>query len=359
MGQPSFVIEFTRKAVTAISRSQQGIACLVLDDETLTGESITYTSFGDVKSTDLTATNYKLVQMAFLGKPAKVIVVKQQSDIADTVAILKRTRFNYLAMPAAAAADITAIKTLLESQRADLKGFGKAVFYEPATGSDSQRIIELSGCDNLSLNFTGTAETYTGAQYTCRLAGILAGLPDTVAATYTNLPEIVSCDVADDPDSEADNGRVCVLYEFGEYKLGRAVNSLKTLTDGITADFKKIRIVSTMDLIAEDIVTTFRNSYVGKYVNSYQNKLRFCGAVNSYLKALQPNLLDENMRNEVWVSYAKNKAYLEAQGIDTSNMSEQEIIQYNTGSYVGLDGAAAPTDVMEDLELDVNLFEEM
>lgn len=359
MGQPSFVIEFTRKAVTAISRSQQGIACLVLDDDVMTGDTLTYSSFGDIKSTDLSSTNYELVQMAFLGKPAKVVVVKKQEDIADTVAILKRTKFNYLAMPSAVAADITAIKTELDAERENLKGFGKAVFYNPATGSDDQRIIELSGCDELSLNFTGTAKTYTGAQYTCRIAGILAGLPDTVAATYTNLPEIVSCDVANNPDSEADSGHICILYEFGEYKLGRAVNSLVTLTDGISADFKKIRIVSTMDLIAEDIVTTFRNSYVGKYVNSYQNKLRFCGAVNSYLKALQPNLLDENMRNEVWVSYAKNKAYLEAQGIDTSNLSEQEIIQYNTGSYVGLDGAAAPTDVMEDLELDVNLFEEM
>lgn len=359
MGQPSFVIEFTRKAVTAISRSQQGIACLVLDDSTMTGDTLTYSSFGDVKSTDLTSTNYELVQMAFLGKPAKVIVVKQQEDIADTVDILKLLKFNYLAMPAAVAADITAIKTMLDNQREKLKGFGKAVFYDPATGSDDERIIELSGCDSLSLNFTGTAKTYTGAQYTCRIAGILAGLPDTVAATYTNLPEIVSCEVADDPDSEADTGHICILYEFGEYKLGRAVNSLVTLTDGVSADFKKIRIVSTMDLIAEDIVTTFRNSYVGKYVNSYQNKLRFCGAVNSYLKSLQPNLLDENMKNEVWVSYAKNKAYLEAQGIDTSDMTEQQIIQYNTGSYVGLDGAAAPTDVMEDLKLDVNLFEEM
>lgn len=359
MGQPSFVIEFTRKAVTAISRSQQGIACLVLADETMTDESITYSSFGDVKTSDLDAANYKLVQMAFLGKPAKVIVVKQKEAIADTVAVLKRLKFNYLAMPAAVAADITAIKTMLDNQRETLKGFGKAVFYNPATGSDDQRIIELSGCDTLSLNFTGTVETYTGAQYTCRIAGILAGLPDTVSATYTSLPEIVSCDVSDTPDTEADTGHICILFEFGEYKLGRAVNSLVTLTDGISADFKKIRIVSTMDLIAEDIVTTFRNSYVGKYVNSYQNKLRFCGACNSYLKALQPNLLDENMRNEVWVSYAKNKAYLEAQGIDTSDMSEQEIIQYNTGSYVGLDGSAAPTDVMEDLELDVNLFEEM
>lgn len=359
MGQPSFVIEFTRKAVTAISRSQQGIACLVLDDATMTGDSLTYSSFGDVKTTDLSSTNYELVQMAFLGKPAKVVVVKQKEAIADTVAVLKRTKFNYLAMPAAVAADITAIKTMLDAQRADLKGFGKAVFYDPETGSDDQRIIELSGCDTLSLNFTGETKTYTGAQYTCRIAGILAGLPDTVAATYTNLPEIVSCDVSDTPDTEADTGHICILFEFGEYKLGRAVNSLVTLTDGVSADFKKIRIVSTMDLIAEDIVTTFRNSYVGKYVNSYQNKLRFCGAVNSYLKGLQPNLLDENMRNEVWVSYAKNKAYLESQGIDTSDMSEQQIIQYNTGSYVGLDGAAAPTDVMEDLELDVNLFEEM
>lgn len=356
-GQPSFVIEFHRKAVTAITRSQQGIAALVLDDETLSENVKTYATFSDVKTDEVDAKTYKLLQMCFLGGPYKVILIKQQEEIADTVALLKKLRFNYLAMPAADAAGITAIKDYLEKARKSLDAFGKAIFYKPDTEADSQRIIELDGCENLKLNFTGTEESYTGAEYTCRIAGILAGLSDTISATYTKLDEIVSCDILEDPDAAADAGHLIPLFKNGEYKLGRAVNSLTTLTDGITADFQKIRIVSTLDLIAEDIVTTFRDSYVGKYVNDYANKVRFCGATNSYLQGLTPELLDENMTNKVSVSYDKNKAYLEGQGISTADMTTQQVLQYNTGSYVGLDGSCAPTDVMEDLNLGFNLFE--
>lgn len=76
------------------------------------------------------------------------------------------------------------------------------------------------------------------------------------------------------------------------------------------------------------------------------------------MQGLTPELLDENMTNKVSVSYDKNKAYLEGQGISTADMTTQQVLQYNTGSYVGLDGSCAPTDVMEDLDLDFNLFEE-
>lgn len=38
-------------------------------------------------------------------------------------------------------------------------------------------------------------------------------------------------------------------------------------------------------------------------------------------------------------------------------MSYQDIIQYNTGSYVMLDGVCSPTDCMEDLNLGFYLFQ--
>ena len=116
-GQPSFVIEFHRKAVTAITRSQQGIAALVLNDETLSENVKTYATFSDVKTDEVDAKTYKLLQMCFLGGPYKVILIKQQEEIADTVALLKKLRFNYLAMPAANAAGMTAIQDYLEKAR--------------------------------------------------------------------------------------------------------------------------------------------------------------------------------------------------------------------------------------------------
>ena len=38
-------------------------------------------------------------------------------------------------------------------------------------------------------------------------------------------------------------------------------------------------------------------------------------------------------------------------------MSYQDIIRYNTGSYVFLDGVCSPTDAMEDLDLGMYLFQ--
>ena len=37
-------------------------------------------------------------------------------------------------------------------------------------------------------------------------------------------------------------------------------------------------------MIIHDIYTTFEDEYVGKVVNSYDNKQMFVGAVNDYLK---------------------------------------------------------------------------
>ena len=353
--QPTFVIEFVQKAATAISRSAQGIVALVLSDETLSDNIKIYNNFSEVKTSDVTDKNYKLLDLCFRGKPKKVIVVKKQEEINDTVTLLKKNKYNYLAMPDAQAQDHTALKSYIDEERSKLKGFMKAVFYN-AEAPDDSAIINFAEFSNAKISYNGEAIAMTGGEYTCRIAGILAGLSDTRSATYYELSEVVDMDPVADPDSSAGSGKLVVLFEDNKYKLGRAINSLTTTDSTKGEAFQKIRTVSTMDLITEDIVTTFRNSYVGKYVNDYANKVRFCGAVNSYLRSLQPLLLDENMTNEVKVSYEKNKEYLESHGTDTSELSYEQILQYNTGSYVGIDGTASPTDTMEDLDMLINLY---
>ena len=353
--QPTFVIEFIQKSVTAISRSAQGIVALVISDETMTEDVKVYNNFSEVKTSDLTDKNYKLLDLTFRGKPKKVIVIKKKEEINDTVTVLKKYKYNYLAMPDAQAQDHTALQSYIDEERSKLKGFMKAVFYN-AEAPDDSAIINFAEFENAKISYNGEPIAITGGEYTCRIAGILAGLPDTRSATYYELSEIADMDLVADPDTSAGEGKLVVLFEDNKYKLGRAVNSFTSADSTKGEAFQKIRTVSTMDLITEDIVTTFRQSYVGKYVNDYTNKVRFCGAINSYLRGLQPLLLDENMPNEVKVSYEKNKEYLESRGTDTSSLSYQQILQYNTGSYVGIEGTASPTDTMEDLDLLINLY---
>ena len=111
-------------------------------------------------------------------------------------------------------------------------------------------------------------------------------------------------------------------------------------------------------MIANDIITTFKTSYVGKYVNNYANKKRFIGAVNTYLKTIaSEGLLDEANDNEIYLSYEKIKAYIESKGVSVENMTYQDVIVYNTGSYLFVEGVCSPVDCMEDLDLGFYLFQ--
>lgn len=359
--QPKFQVDFKELAVLAIQRQQRGAVVLILDDTTNAGfTAIEYKGFAEVDEDDWTSANYKRIQLAFLGNPSKVIVVKLDDssgatfqDTLDRLALYS----NYtLCMPEATSGNITAIKNYIKAQRT-ANNYSRAVVAN-ATSPDAEYIINFCSTGNISAKLSDEAEEFTPADWTCRLAGALSGLPASRSLTYYELPEIVSAPISTTPDDDVEDGKLIILHQDGSYKFGRAVNSLVTLTDGVTEAFQKIRVLDIMDMIANDIVSTFRLYYVGKYVNNFTNKNRFCGAINAYLKGLAAEgLLEAENDNEVEISYDKNKAYLESKGVDTSSMSYIDILKANTGSRVLLDGVCSPTDAMEDLDLGMYLFQ--
>ena len=60
---------------------------------------------------------------------------------------------------------------------------------------------------------------------------------------------------------------------------------MTTVGTNQTEDMKSIKIVEGMDLIAEDIRTTFKENYIGRS-NSIENKELFIAAVNQYFETL-------------------------------------------------------------------------
>ena len=359
--QPKFKVDFKELAVLAIQRQQRGAVVLILDDTTNADiTAIEYKGFAEVDADDWTEANYKRIQLAFLGNPSKVIVVKVDDstgatfqDTLDRLALYS----NYtLCMPEATSGNITAIKNYIKEQRT-ANNYSKAVFAN-ATSPDAEYIINFVSSGDITAKIGDEAEDFTAADWTCRLAGALSGLPASRSLTYYELPEVVNAPISTTPDADVAAGKLILLHQDGSYKFGRAVNSLVTLTDGVTEAFQKIRVVDIMDMIANDIVSTFRLYYVGKYTNNFTNKNRFVGAINSYLKGLAADgLLEAENQNEVTISYDKNKKYLEDKGIDTSGMSYIDILRANTGSKVLLDGVCSPTDAMEDLDLGMYLFQ--
>ena len=191
--------------------------------------------------------------------------------------------------------------------------------------------------------------------YAARIAGLLAALPLTRSATYANLPEVVSCGSYEDPDAAVEAGQLIIVGGSEGYRLGRAVTSLTTLTPEKGEPFRKIKIMEGVDLIRTDIAATFEGSYIGKVLNDYDNKLLLVTAINAYLRSLEGDVLDKTADNTCGVSLSGQRDYLESQGIDTTDMSDAEILRANTGSQVFLEAGLSFCDAMEDLSLLISM----
>lgn len=350
VGLPQITIEFKTKAASAIKRSALGIVALVLRDDTAGESVVIYKSVEDVKATDWNTTNLDYIHKTLLGTPSKVICFKISAESTIDTALLQvgTVRFNYLAVPEATAEETTTIASWIKSKRKNERKTFKAVLAN-VVGADDEGII----------NFTTTGikvgeETYETAQYTPRLAGIFAGLPFTRSATYFVLPEVTSIEESTTPNEDIDAGKLILINDGEKIKIGRAVNSLVTLGSTKKADWQKIKIVEIMDMIQDDIRSTFENAYVGKYPNIYDNQVLFITAINAYLKTLAGDeILDPNATNKSEVNGEKQRLAWESIGTDTSDWDDQKVKMTSFGSNVFLGGSAKPVDAMEDLDFQI------
>lgn len=392
LGLPEVIIDFKTKSVSAIQRSARGIVTMLLKNEnTNTSKFYKIVDSTDVPETELTAHNVDLVKKCLLGTPAKILLYTlpldsvtipepaegeeaearvTQATILKQLAIVK---WNYICHPTATAQEMTDLSTWIKSQRNVKRKTYKAVLANtPAddkgvinltTGSirvtnpDYTDALNLAGGDKTQV--PGTIPqyiTYTAAEYTARIAGILAGLALDRSATYYELSEVVDCATYDDIDSNIDDGELC-LFDEGDnngVKIARACNSLHTFTTDVGESFRYIKIVEAVDMITDDIRDTFKNRYVGKIINDYDHKMLFIGAILVYFRGLKGNVLDASATavNTVDIDEAAQADYITLHGLDNpADLTVQQIREYNTGTKVYLTGRVTPVNAMEDLKI--------
>ncbi|MBL3729284.1 phage tail sheath subtilisin-like domain-containing protein [Lysinibacillus sp. HST-98] len=350
MGLPEINIEFIGKAVTAIKRSQLGIVALILKDDVQTADTVTYKSIEEVPTDGWSPANLDYIEKTFMGTPSKIIIERLPTTAADYNAALTRLnnkRFNYLAIPGIEDKDTTIIATWIKTKRENQKKTFKAVL--PNNEADHEGII----------NFTTTGikvgeKEYTTAEYTARIAGIMAGLPFTRSSTYFVLSEVDSINELEDPDKAVDDGELILINDGENIKIGRGVNSLTTTTGSKTEDFKSIRIMEVQDMIKDDIAMTFDKYYVGKLNNIYDNQVLFIRSINAYFAGLgDQEILDPNFANKAEVSVRKQRLAWEGIGTDTSEWDDQKVREMSFKRNVFLGGNIKIVDAMEDLDLDI------
>lgn len=346
-GLPKTIIEFFTQEMAAVQRSRNGVVCCIVKDDTEGQAKIAeYRNLAQIDADHFTEENYLNLKLAFIGTPYKVIAVRAEETIGGTLALLEGLVFNWLCMPEAGE-DISAVISWVKNKRESGKRI-KAVLAGADT-ADSESIVNFAG-GGINIRLDGeTEQAVSSGNYTCRIAGILGGLPMSRSCTYLRLPEVTAADAVSDPDEAVDDGKLFILFDGDNYKLSRGVNSLTTLMPEKGESFTKIKIMEGMDQIYTDFKYAFENYYIGKVRNDYGNKQILCGAFNAYLRTLAGDVLDPSYDNRCFVSYDQNKMYLESKGTDTENMSELEILSANTGSKVFIDAQVKFVDAMEDL----------
>ena len=353
-GMPSINIVFTELAKSVSKRGERGIIAMIIKESSVPATNpVVCTAVADIPA-GLSADNKKQIELALKGyvnTPKKVIayvLASSAEDYTDALNYFKTVKWHYLVVPTVATDELTSdVVDFIKAERAN-NNLVKAVL--PNTTANCEGII----------NYTTTGAivddtTYTAEEYCARIAGILAGTPISMSATYATLDELTDCSrlTKVEMDAAVAAGKFFLWWDGEKVKTSRAVNSLTTTTASKGAQFQKIKIVEAMDMITDDIRKTVQDEYIGKYPNTYDNKELLMNAIASYFDGLVIEGVIE--KYTIDIDLDANRAYLQNKGIDTSDMSDEEIKKANTGSNVYLEATVGMLDVIEDLTLNISI----
>lgn len=385
LGMPSVNIAFEEAGIEAIERSKRGIVALILEEpqdtitklltdhngtdnstiKAITNPFVIFTT-DDIPS-ELTDNNKDYIKKCLIGytkTPYRVRVYlqatgdeKSATDADKFSATLKKVatdRFDYLAIPTITEAQCETVATWVKTNRENKFKKIKAVL--PNYDADYEGIINFGNTSIVTKN-----KTYTPAEYTARIAGLIAGTPMTISATYAPLAEVIDCDKhdLDENDEKVNKGQFFIWFDGEKFKMSRAMNSLVTTTQGKLEAYQTIKTVDIMDMMYDDIRQTCQDYYIGKYTNDYDNKCLLMSAIMGYFKELEQGRLLQKDYSTIDINVGKVKNYQLEHGLYTkeelADMTEQEIKQLDTKKQVFLTAKIKILDAMEDIDLPISI----
>ena len=314
MSLPNVIINFKQTGATAIQRGERGIVALILNGETQAVHELN--NIKDAAGiTQLTDKQKEYIQLAFMGyikPPKKVIVIfrgSEDEDYSKVLEGLESLKWDYLAIPEIESQDVASIVVWITSLNKRCK-----VVLPHAITADTEKVINFT-----TENIKTSLGDYNTAEYTSRIAGLLAGTPMTISVTFAPLKEVIEFNQLTKEQMDVSIGKgQLILYHDGEKaKIARGVNSFTTTTQDKGESFKKIKIVDAMHMIEDDIKKTCEDSYIGKYSNSYDNKCVLITAIQAYLDQLVlEGILDADFKNLVEIDVEQQRNYLKSIGVD-------------------------------------------
>ena len=378
LGMPTVVVKFIEAGIEAIQRSQRGIVALILEDtkqvidklatktnghEVLPNPFLVYT-VDDIPE-ELSDKNKDYILKALKGynkPPLKIVVYMMQQGgdktgadrFQEPLKAMLTERFDYLAIPTIETAQLEYVATWVKTARENK--FKKIKVVLPGSNADYEGVINFGN----TKVFTADRE-YKPAEYTARIAGLVAGTNMTQSATYAPLAEVIDCDrhTQDEMDAMVNEGKFFIWYDGEKFKMSRAMNSLVTTSQGKLEGYQTIKIVDIMDMIYDDIRKTAQDSYIGKYTNDYENKCLLISAILGYFKQLENERLLQKDYSICEIDCEAVRTYQLSHGLFTkeelAKMSDDEVKKLDTKKIVFLKAKVRPLDAMEDIQLPINI----
>ena len=347
---PEINILFKTLAKTASIRSARGVACIILKDSTVEGKYI-YTREKQITQS-FEENNLSLIKEAFNKYGVTKLVVyaidKTGGTLADALNNLKKVEINYLACNFALEEnDVTLLKQFKETR--------------VKNNMDLQIIANVAADDEYFINFASTGISVNGSaiephRFMCKLAFILSSIPQTESATYYVLDDVTAVTEIENEDEAVEQGKIFITFDGEKYKLSRAVNSKTTLAANEKKDLKKIKITEGKIIVKGDIYKVFRDKYIGKCNNDYNDRLSLVSEINRYLTNLAyEGILNIDYDNHVELDVQAMRDYMETEvDTDTSDMKDIDVlkdVEGLCGSKVFIKGQVRFVDAMEDITL--------
>ena len=350
MAMPEINILFKTLAKTASIRSARGVACIVVKDSAVEGKYVYTREKQITQSYD--DDNLSLVKEAFNKYGVTKLVVyaidKTGGTLADALNNLKKVEINYLACNFALEEnDVTLLKQFKETR--------------VKNNMDLQIIANVAADDEYFINFASTGISVNGSaiephRFMCKLAFILSSIPQTESATYYVLDDVTAVTEIENEDEAVEQGKIFITFDGEKYKLSRAVNSKTTLAANEKKDLKKIKITEGKIIVKGDIYKVFRDKYIGKCNNDYNDRLSLVSEINRYLTNLAyEGILNIDYDNHVELDVQAMRDYMETEvDTDTSEMKDIDVlkdVEGLCGSKVFIKGQVRFVDAMEDITL--------
>jgi hypothetical protein len=355
---PNIDVTFKQLASTAVARSQNGYAILIIKDDTITTNYAEYSEITDVTASDYTTENYQYIEDVFVSAPYMVCVVRipTTGTISDALTIVKQNvNEGFITIADGGSADFITLQSWIATQNASGMYYD-AIVYQATTLPNSKYVVNFA---NDSVYFSDTTRgKQSGLTYLPSLIGIYAKCGIDQATDYykcTNLSKVT--EVAS-ISTALGNGQLVLTNDGSFVRILRGINSLTT-TDGSTTteDMKEILVVQVMQQMKRDIVSVFKNDYLGQYKNKYDNQVLFISAVNSYFKTLEgEDVLDSEYDNVASIDVeAQRQALISAGKTEAISWTDAQVKQETYKRSLFLKANVKILQSFVDLDFTINL----